>query len=216
MSGSFVFPRAHERRAHRARLLALRAEHVAVDDQRLLVAEQVGERDLAALAFEFVFLRHLAARRQRAAQFRDALDVAAQLDLLGEQFLRARGDIRRSRWENAPGWRGRVRRRVSAWNCPWNDLVLRWNSLQDVRQADPTEVGYFLETSSASGRSVSRDVAIIARPQLLDPRIPGMTSAEHRPPTAVPAAASGRALRPSGPATASAHRFRRPAARACA
>ena len=85
--GQLAFPRAHERRAHRAWRLTLRPEHVAVDRKRLLVAEQVGEAHLAFFTFEHVALRHLAARRQFTAKFRDALDVAAQLDLLDQEAL---------------------------------------------------------------------------------------------------------------------------------
>src|SRR5882757_1950550 len=36
-----LFPRAHERRAHRAELFTLRPEHVAVDGKGLLVGEQI-------------------------------------------------------------------------------------------------------------------------------------------------------------------------------
>ncbi len=78
-------PRAEQRRAHRARPLALRPEHVAVDDERLPVAEQLREIARAALALEAVAARHLAARRQRAPQRGHPLDVPAQLDLLDEQ-----------------------------------------------------------------------------------------------------------------------------------
>ena len=93
--GQLGVPGAHERRAHRAQFFALRSEHVAVDDQRLLVAEQIRESDLAALAVELVLFRHLAARRQRAAQFRDAFDVTAQFDLLSQE-LRACAAILRA------------------------------------------------------------------------------------------------------------------------
>ena len=63
--GQLRFPRAHERGAHWAWLFALRAEHVAVDCERLLIAEQVGKVSLAAprLRIHSLF-GHLAARRQ--------------------------------------------------------------------------------------------------------------------------------------------------------
>src|SRR3569833_39649 len=77
-------PRAQQRRAHRARPLALRAVHVAVDDERLLVAEQAFEIDGPGLTDEAVVL-HDGARRQRAPHLGDAFDLAAQLDLLREQ-----------------------------------------------------------------------------------------------------------------------------------
>src|SRR6476469_4163520 len=80
-------PCRQQRRAHRTRPLALRTEHVAVDDEGILVAKQAGERDRAAFAFERVVLGDLAARRQCAALLGDAFDVAAQFDFLGQQRL---------------------------------------------------------------------------------------------------------------------------------
>jgi hypothetical protein len=52
----------------------------------LLAAEEVGESDLAALALETIVLGHFAARRQRAPQLSDTLDVAAELDLLRQEL----------------------------------------------------------------------------------------------------------------------------------
>ncbi|MEJ0066038.1 MAG: hypothetical protein WDM85_11965 [Caulobacteraceae bacterium] len=71
--------------AHRARPLALRAEHIAVGDQGLLVAEQAGQVGFTVLGHEAIAVRHRGARRQGAALSGDSLDVAAQLDLLGQQ-----------------------------------------------------------------------------------------------------------------------------------
>jgi hypothetical protein len=65
----------------------LRAEHVAVDHKRLLIAEQIGKPDIAAFAFEQVILTYLAARRLASAHFGHSLDMTAKLDLLGEQRL---------------------------------------------------------------------------------------------------------------------------------
>ena len=83
----FAIPRAHQRRAHRAGAIALRPVHVAVEDERLLVAEQVGEADLAVLALEAVVAGDLAARRQLAALLGHPFDLPAKLDLLGQQRI---------------------------------------------------------------------------------------------------------------------------------
>src|SRR5665213_3280995 len=80
-------PGRQQRRAHRTRPLALRAEHVAVDDKGILGSEQIGKRRRSALALEGIILFDLAARRQPAPLLRDALDMAAKLDLLGQQRL---------------------------------------------------------------------------------------------------------------------------------
>src|SRR5438067_3162801 len=80
-----AIPRAQQRRAHRARPLALRTEHVTVDHERILVAEQIGERCRSLFALESIILFDLAARRQPAALLGDALDMAAKLDLLSQQ-----------------------------------------------------------------------------------------------------------------------------------
>ena len=76
---------AHEGGAHRAGRLALRPEHVAVDGEGVLVAEEGGEGGLAVLAGEAVVLGDLAAGRELAAELGDALGGAADLDLLGEK-----------------------------------------------------------------------------------------------------------------------------------
>src|SRR5687767_3599750 len=68
-------------------MLALRAEHVAIDDQRLLVTEQVGQAHRAVLSFEAIIARHLAARRQLPPLFRHSLDVAPQLDFPGQKGI---------------------------------------------------------------------------------------------------------------------------------
>src|SRR5205085_4385125 len=77
--------RAQERGAHRAGPLTLRPEHVAVDGEGLSVAEQLAEARRAILALEAIVFRNLPARRQPSAQLGDALDVPAELDLLGEK-----------------------------------------------------------------------------------------------------------------------------------
>src|ERR1700687_5257263 len=82
-----AIPCAEQRRAHRARPLSLRAIHVVVDHEGVLVAEQLGERCRSVFACEGIVLVDLAARRQRAALFGDALDVAAKLDLFSQQRL---------------------------------------------------------------------------------------------------------------------------------
>src|SRR6185369_3946030 len=83
--GRFAVPGREQRRTHRARLLALRSIHITVDRQRLLVPEQIVEGDRAVLAFERVSPGHLAAGRQGATLLRHTLDVATELDFLGEE-----------------------------------------------------------------------------------------------------------------------------------
>src|SRR5258706_12319594 len=78
-------PGRQQRRAHRTWALTLRAIHIVVDDERILVAEQVGKRRWPRFALESIILLDLAARRQRPALLGDALDVTAKLDLLGQQ-----------------------------------------------------------------------------------------------------------------------------------
>jgi hypothetical protein len=58
---------------------------VHIDHEGLLVAEQVGEADRAFLALEAIILRDLTARRQLPALLGDALEMAAKLDLFGQQ-----------------------------------------------------------------------------------------------------------------------------------
>jgi len=83
--GRIALPCAQCIGAHRARTRALGPEHVAIDAEGLLVAEQPGEIGRAVFAFKAVVADHRAARRQRAALGGDALDMATQFDLLGEQ-----------------------------------------------------------------------------------------------------------------------------------
>jgi len=59
--------------------------HEAVDRKRLLVPEQLGELRRAVLTDELVVLRYFTARRERAALFRHALEVAPELDFFSEQ-----------------------------------------------------------------------------------------------------------------------------------
>ena len=61
--------------------------HEAVDRKRLLVAEQFGELRRAVLTDELVVLGYFAARRQRAALFRHAFEVAPELDFFSEQRI---------------------------------------------------------------------------------------------------------------------------------
>src|SRR5208282_882385 len=79
--GRIARPRAQCIGAHRARTRALGPEHVAVDGERLLVAEQSGEIGRAVFAFKAVVADNRAAGRQRPPLSRNALDMTAQLDL---------------------------------------------------------------------------------------------------------------------------------------
>jgi hypothetical protein len=68
--------------------LTLRPEHEAVDRERVLVAEQLGElAPLPASRFEQIVLRDLAAMRQSAPLGRDPFDLAAQLHLRGQEGI---------------------------------------------------------------------------------------------------------------------------------
>jgi hypothetical protein len=71
--------------AHRTGTLALRSEHIAVDDKRLFVAEQSGEVDRPLIALKTVVAGDCGALGQRAPLSRNALDIAAQFNLFGEQ-----------------------------------------------------------------------------------------------------------------------------------
>src|SRR3546814_7881302 len=82
--------RVEHMRAAIARLVALGAEHEALQDDARLALEQLGQFDaLGPLIrpdpFEAVILGHVAAGRQRAALRRDRLDLAAERDLGVEQ-----------------------------------------------------------------------------------------------------------------------------------
>ena len=85
--GRLAVPGGEQRGAHRAGPLALRPEHVAVDDEILLVAEQPGEIRRAVLANEAVVARHLSAGRQRTTLLRHPLDMPPELDLLRQQGI---------------------------------------------------------------------------------------------------------------------------------
>jgi len=84
--------RLHEARAHGAGVLALGPEHIAVDPERVVSAEEVGQGDLALLALEAVVLGQQRSGRERAALGGDALGQAAQLVFADEQAL-ARGAV---------------------------------------------------------------------------------------------------------------------------
>ena len=111
-------PGVEQGRAHRTGPLALRAEHVVVDHERVVLAEHLGKTDCAAiLGSEGIVLRDLAAGRERAPLFRDALGVAAQLDLFGEQghaCLAVVGAVVR---EGPFGLGGELRRRLQGLFC---------------------------------------------------------------------------------------------------
>src|SRR6185369_14656395 len=63
--GCIAFPGAEQVGAHRARSLALRPEHVAVDRKRLFVVEQSGDIGRSVLALEAIVAHYLATGRQR-------------------------------------------------------------------------------------------------------------------------------------------------------
>jgi hypothetical protein len=65
----------------------LRAEHPAVDDESVLFAEELREVDRAVLAFEGIVFGDSAPGGKGAAESGDALDLAAELDLLGEKSV---------------------------------------------------------------------------------------------------------------------------------
>ena len=82
----------------------MRSEHIAVDHERLLVAEQPGEIDRAVLALKPIVADHRGAWRQRPPLRRDALDMTSQFDFLGQKsgaggtvFGAFVGDSRRGR-----------------------------------------------------------------------------------------------------------------------
>lgn len=85
-------PGAHQRGAHGAGALPLRAVHLAVGDERRFVAEELGEANGSVLTDEAMVAGHLAPGRQRSALPGHPLDVPAELDLLGQQ-CRARGAV---------------------------------------------------------------------------------------------------------------------------
>ena len=90
--GRIALPGAEDIGAHRAGVRPLRPEHVGVNGKGLLVAEQSGEIRRAILTLKAIVADDRTARRQRPALRRDALDMTAQFDLLGEQRP-ARGAI---------------------------------------------------------------------------------------------------------------------------
>src|ERR1700724_2201249 len=80
-------------RASRAWPFPLGPVHEAVNRQRVLAGlEQRRELHLPAIPIELIILRDHAASRQRSALGGNALDLAPQLHLLGEQSV-ARGAI---------------------------------------------------------------------------------------------------------------------------
>ena len=116
-------PGGEQRRAHGAGPLALRPEHVAVDDELLLVAEQPGEIGRAVLAIEAVFLGTFppGGSARRCSATRSIWRRARSPPPAGR---RGRGDIRRSRWESGRCLLSPVRLRISAssrhsWEVPF-------------------------------------------------------------------------------------------------
>src|SRR4029077_16646751 len=86
-------------RAHGARAIALRPEHVAVDGERLLVFEQSSEVDNAFFAFEAIVANERSTGRQRTSLSREAFDVAAEFDLFRQQCGTSRAIFRALVWE---------------------------------------------------------------------------------------------------------------------
>jgi hypothetical protein len=87
--GGVAVPAIDQVGAHRAGPSPLRAVHGGVGDQRGLVAEQAGEVAGAVLALEAVAIGDRARPAAGAALRGDGLDMAAQLDLFGQQRVRA-------------------------------------------------------------------------------------------------------------------------------
>jgi hypothetical protein len=63
----------------------LRAEHHAVDNQSVFVAEDLRKADRAIMAFEGKVFRDFTAKGKGAAKCGNALNVTPELDLFGEQ-----------------------------------------------------------------------------------------------------------------------------------
>src|SRR5262249_11828101 len=80
-------PGVEQVRAHGAWPLPLGTKHVIVDHQCLLVAEQAGEVTWAVFGLETIVTGDRTSRWQRPAHRRHPLDLAAELELLGEQRL---------------------------------------------------------------------------------------------------------------------------------
>ena len=65
-------------------------KHVIVDHQCLLIAEQAGEVTWAVFGLETIVAGNRTSRWQRPAHRRHPLDLAAELEFLGEQRLSRR------------------------------------------------------------------------------------------------------------------------------
>jgi hypothetical protein len=65
----------------------LRTKHHAVDNEGVLVAKELREAYRAGGAFKEIVFGGFAARRKVTTECGDALDVASQLDLLGEEKI---------------------------------------------------------------------------------------------------------------------------------
>src|SRR5688500_679387 len=84
--------RADERGAHRAGPLTFGTVHPEVGEQRIVLPEQIRETPFGALLVEDAIVASSAIGRRVAAEGGDALNVAPQVDLLGERLL-TRGTV---------------------------------------------------------------------------------------------------------------------------
>jgi|ERR1700683_264325 len=66
-------------------MLALRAEHHAVDHKGVLVAEELREAYCPVMSLEHIVFGDFAARGKGATQGGDPLNVSSELNLLGEE-----------------------------------------------------------------------------------------------------------------------------------
>src|SRR5262249_41537577 len=83
-------PRGQKRGTHGAWRFALRAVHHAVDQQGLLVAEELREVCRAGLGDKLEVFENFSTGRQSTTLRRNALDLAAQLDLIDKKSIAGR------------------------------------------------------------------------------------------------------------------------------
>lgn len=88
-----------KRCAHRARRLARWAVHHAVDHERGFIAKKTGEASQTQLGDKLKVARDLATRWQSAPFGCDAIDVAAQLNLISEKRIASRAILLTFVWE---------------------------------------------------------------------------------------------------------------------
>ena len=202
-------PRAEQRRAHRARPLALRAEHVAVDHERLACRRTDRRRTPGR------------SRPRTRNSFSPRRPAAAR----GAAPRRARcgGEAR-----SPPASSASRARRYSALSLGKRMPLARASSTAGFR----VELAHGMTSLSVDCRCapvwktfgqapIRQDARIVLWRSLRDPYSPPAVvrqDVEHTSPapTPVPAAASGRAPRPWRPPADRARRSRSPAARACA